>query len=46
MDNIYLQAVGRLGGKKMLDECNELRTKILEQSTVPWNRRRKNQNVY
>ncbi|CAC5415938.1 unnamed protein product [Mytilus coruscus] len=31
------EAVGRLGGKHMLDECKELRTKILEQSTVPWN---------
>lgn len=39
-----LQAVGRLGGKRMLDECIELRTKILEQSTVPWNIRGKYQN--
>ncbi|CAC5419076.1 unnamed protein product [Mytilus coruscus] len=30
-------AVGRLGCKTMLDECEELRTKILERSTVPWN---------
>ncbi|XP_063402201.1 ankyrin-2-like [Mytilus trossulus] len=30
-------AVCRLGGQSMLDECNELRTKILGQSTVPWN---------
>ncbi|CAG2199212.1 unnamed protein product [Mytilus edulis] len=32
-------AVERLGGKHMLEECKELRTKVLEQSTVPWNRR-------
>ncbi|CAG2233215.1 unnamed protein product [Mytilus edulis] len=33
------KAVERLGGKHMLDECKELRTKVLEKSTVPWNRR-------
>ncbi|VDI73092.1 Hypothetical predicted protein [Mytilus galloprovincialis] len=33
----YLQAVGRLGGKHIFDECTELQIKILEQSTVPWN---------
>ncbi|CAC5422234.1 unnamed protein product [Mytilus coruscus] len=37
-----VEAVGRLGGKNMLDECKELKTKILEQSTVPWNIRGKN----
>ncbi|XP_052090223.1 uncharacterized protein LOC127726811 [Mytilus californianus] len=30
-------AVGRLGGQSMFDECKEFRTKILDQSTVPWN---------
>ncbi|CAC5379506.1 unnamed protein product [Mytilus coruscus] len=35
--DMLMPAVGRLGGKNMLDECKELRTKILEQSTVPWN---------
>lgn len=29
---IVLQAVGRLGGKVLLDECNSLRTKTLDQS--------------
>ncbi|CAC5379513.1 unnamed protein product [Mytilus coruscus] len=35
--NDVIGAVGRLGGKNMLDRCEKLRTKILEQSTVPWN---------
>ncbi|XP_052071232.1 uncharacterized protein LOC127709658 [Mytilus californianus] len=30
-------AVKRLGGQDMDDECNELRSKHLDQSTVPWN---------
>ncbi|XP_063404219.1 uncharacterized protein LOC134687690 [Mytilus trossulus] len=32
-----IQAVGRLGGKNIFDECKELQIKVLEQSTVPWN---------
>ncbi|CAC5366874.1 unnamed protein product [Mytilus coruscus] len=32
-----IQAVGRLGGQSMLDECKTLRTKCLERSTVPRN---------
>ncbi|XP_071135771.1 uncharacterized protein [Mytilus edulis] len=32
-----MQAVGRLGGRNMFEECKELKTKTLEQSTVPWN---------
>ncbi|XP_063402205.1 uncharacterized protein LOC134686468 [Mytilus trossulus] len=35
--NDIIEAVYRLGGQSMLDECKELRTKILDQSTVPWN---------
>ncbi|XP_063409055.1 uncharacterized protein LOC134692528 [Mytilus trossulus] len=30
-------AVERLGGSQMAEECKELRTKYLNQSTVPWN---------
>ncbi|CAC5373906.1 unnamed protein product [Mytilus coruscus] len=36
-----IQAVGRLGGQIMIDECKELRTKMLDQSTIPWNIRGK-----
>lgn len=39
-----LQAVGRLGGNNMLDECKELRRINLGQSTVPWNIRGKGQS--
>ncbi|XP_052089966.1 ankyrin-1-like [Mytilus californianus] len=31
------RAVGTLGGTNMFGECKELRTRVLEQSTVPWN---------
>lgn len=41
-----LQAVGRLGGRHLHTECIELRTKILEQSSVPWNIRGKNHNLW
>lgn len=37
---IYLncaQAVGRLGGSDMDEECTDLRMKYLDKTTVPWN---------
>ncbi|XP_071144717.1 uncharacterized protein [Mytilus edulis] len=30
-------AIERLGGPNMHEECNDLRTKHLDQSTIPWN---------
>lgn len=39
------QAVGRLGGTNMLEECKKLRTNIFEPSIVPWNIRGKDQNL-
>ncbi|VDI58315.1 Hypothetical predicted protein [Mytilus galloprovincialis] len=33
----FLKAVKRLGGLDMDEECKELRSKHLDQSTVPWN---------
>lgn len=37
----FLQAVGRLGGQEMHDECIKLKTISLDQNTVPWNIRGK-----
>ncbi|VDI08418.1 Hypothetical predicted protein [Mytilus galloprovincialis] len=34
---LFPRAVKRLGGLNMYEECQELRSKHLDQSTVPWN---------
>ncbi|XP_052083265.1 ankyrin-1-like isoform X2 [Mytilus californianus] len=38
-------AVGRLSGHYMDEECKDLRTKHLDQSTVPWNIREQNSQI-
>ncbi|VDI59786.1 Hypothetical predicted protein [Mytilus galloprovincialis] len=39
------EAVRRIGGQHMEEECKELRSKHLDQSTVPWNIRGKDTKV-